>query len=274
LGTADPEVCHIIPFAINSNLKNMRKIRKRMIAASLLAPDPQNRWALLAESLGGTDKAWNMLALNRQLHKWWAKCYFAFRCLGITPQSEGQSIIQLQFCWMKQQKPIKAKRKGKNQHDSNHWIREIDPDSDNNKKLVEDWKAQIHAGVPDACEAGVVWATDANSHQPLLSGHTLKIQMATEDALNMKAMIDLRWACIQMATMSGAAGWPDFWVEEDDDEAQGVFFHYIPKKPDPKSWREGYIPEESSDEEEEEEGEEEEKQEKKGGKEDEPYVLS
>ena len=183
------------------------------------------------------------------------------------PQSEeGQSIIQLQFCWMKQQRPRKAKRKGKNQHDSNHWIREIDPESDESKKLVEDWKAKIHAGVADACEVGVVSGADASSHLPLLSGHTLNMQMATDDAINMKVMIDLQWACIQIATMSGAAGWPDFWVEEDDhdDEIyQGVlkygFLNYTPKPPNPKSWREGYIPEESSDEEEEE------KQVKEGG---------
>src|SRR6185437_7481672 len=54
-----------------------------------------------------------------------------------------------------------------------------------------------------------------------LSGRVWEIRIATDDAENMKAMVDLQWACIQIDTMSGAAGSPDFltdrpWDYNDD----------------------------------------------------------
>lgn len=39
--------------------------------------------AMFTSKVGISDKAWNMITLNRQLHKWWSLGYFAFLPLGI-----------------------------------------------------------------------------------------------------------------------------------------------------------------------------------------------
>lgn len=43
--------------------------------------------------------------------------------------------------------------------------------------------------------------------------------MSAGDADKMKAMVDVQWACMQIASMSGAAGNPEFLVESDDEDA-------------------------------------------------------
>jgi hypothetical protein len=64
---------------------------------------------------------------------------------------------------------------------------------------------------------GNVLAVNNDSGRLIHSGHIFEIQMPTKDAKNMKVMLDFQWACIQISVMSGAAGWPDFLTEDDDD---------------------------------------------------------
>lgn len=37
----------------------------------------------------------------------------------------------------------------------------------------------------------------------------------------MRAMLDIQWACVRIASMSGAAGSPDFLIDSDDDDNDG-----------------------------------------------------
>jgi len=236
LGTSDPDVRHIIPFAVNSNEKNRYKTTQAKSARILWlgsGKETTGRFKLISDYLGCSDMAWNMVSMNSQIHKWWAKSYFALKCLGIIPQSENESIIQLQLRWMprsQKQKINVGKGKNKAKEDSNLWQRAISLDE--GKKLVEDWKESLLQGEredlmqPGVRErGGIVSAVDAISNRLLHSGHVLQIQMstdedmtATEKAQNMKAMVDLQWACIQIASMSGAAGSPDFLVEPPSDD--------------------------------------------------------
>lgn len=64
-----------------------------------------------------TDKAWNMLCLNPQLHRWWGEARFGLKCLGVTPTPTGGATVCIQFIWMPQQKPAPG---GK----SKAWMRE------------------------------------------------------------------------------------------------------------------------------------------------------
>ena|ERR1700694_6035078 len=64
----------------------------------------------------------------------------------------------------------------------------------------------------------IVNAAYAISNRPLLSGHTATIRHDTlEEAESMKDMIDMQWACIRLAAMSGAAGASDHPEYGDDD---------------------------------------------------------
>jgi len=85
-----------------------------------------------------------MLSLNRQMHKWWSMCYFAFKCLGITPYDEGQSTIHLQFHWMPRLQEQLGGRKGKNKgkktagKDGEPWMRKINLDNGEGQEMVDD----------------------------------------------------------------------------------------------------------------------------------------
>lgn len=47
----------------------------------------------------------------------------------------------------------------------------------------------------------------------------MNIHTPFKDAVKMKAMIDLKWGCIQIASMLGATGSDDFlWGANDDDD--------------------------------------------------------
>lgn len=39
----------------------------------------------LTESLGSSDKHWNMLSMSPQLHVWWSKAHLALKCLSVAP---------------------------------------------------------------------------------------------------------------------------------------------------------------------------------------------
>lgn len=36
-----------------------------------------------SEQLGCSDKGWNMIALSPQVHDWWHRGLFAFKCIGM-----------------------------------------------------------------------------------------------------------------------------------------------------------------------------------------------
>ena len=61
-------------------------------------------------------------------------------------------------------------------------------------------------------------AADAVSSRRLKTGRVVEIRMPSTDAQKMQAMIDLQWACLPIASMSGAADWEDFFAADDDDD--------------------------------------------------------
>ena len=86
MGPASPEACHVIPFTVNATEAGRAQLLAVRHAFDLiLGSEPPRRYKLLTDHLGCSDKSWNMLSLNRQLHKWWSETYFAIKCLGIAP---------------------------------------------------------------------------------------------------------------------------------------------------------------------------------------------
>lgn len=211
-----------------NRLKLFRVAKSRI----LLADDAATKFDLLLDGLSCSDKSWNMISLSRQLHKWWSESIFAIKCLGITPLSKGKSEIQLQFHWMPQAKrqemsraEAKAKVKADARKKTYEWRRKIDLAGSEGREFVNDWKEKTRNGTPKVLlSGGVVSAADAMSGRLLHSGRVIEISMDTEDAIKMKAMVDLQWACIQIASMSGAAGSPDFFTEPFPEDEDAEFF--------------------------------------------------
>ncbi|KAL1855871.1 hypothetical protein VTK73DRAFT_8451 [Phialemonium thermophilum] len=213
LGTADPDVCHILPFSLTSSTLDIGQsvdIRQ-----------------LLTEKPGSLDKAWNMVCLNAQLHRWWSKCYFGFRCLGILPPGSDHdtlSTVKLQFCWVKSLSKIameQAAGGGLAVSPNTFDVERGDPTIDQARALVTSWREGLEAGAfpSQKCSArssGAIGAPEPVSCLPTLSGRTVYIRLPTEEAFQMKAMVDVQWACIQLATLSGAAEEPIFWLDDGD----------------------------------------------------------
>jgi len=138
---------------------------------------------LLANGLGCSDKSWNMICLNRQLHFWWAEARFGLKCLGITRHDELNSRIQVQFYWLPR-------------HNGNP--------KEYARLEVNEVQEMLQGSRPCSISASRV-----ESNRSIVSGQIFEMTMEHEEAANMKLMVDVQWALIRIAAMSGAAGAPE-----------------------------------------------------------------
>lgn len=196
--TAHPEVCHIIPFAINAKQANITIFQQlHSSSAGLLGKETAMHLnALVTGAPGSSDKSWNMLCLHPLLHSFWGKCLFAIKCLGIIPSDDKNSIVQLQFHWM----PRNIQR-------HNDLIQP--PCKDAVQELMEGLNTR-----QDTIPGFSVFKND--SARELETGETFDILLEKEDAEKMKIVLDVQWAVIRLSALSGAAG--DWDLEENPDE--------------------------------------------------------
>ncbi|RSL91711.1 hypothetical protein CDV31_015398 [Fusarium ambrosium] len=199
-GTSDPEVCHIIPFSWNSTQLNIKKTQFVFQASAVLmgAQWTDENSLLLAnpDVPGGSDHVWNTICINPLLHKWWAQAFFGLKCLGIIDKDKNTSIVEVQFRWMPRSKKNPTAPCSLTENER--------------KKMEEEIRAFTDGGsLPATPKHGKIGASRINLSCPLLSGHTFHIEMPPEDARRFKDMLDLQWACIVAAALSGAAEAPD-----------------------------------------------------------------
>ncbi|KAL7950122.1 hypothetical protein V8C42DRAFT_309537 [Trichoderma barbatum] len=219
-GAACPEVCHIIPFAINASEAAISQCRLYLpIVNTFLGKAAAKRLqGLLGHGPGSSDKSWNMLCLHPTLHNWWGKCLFGLKFHGILPSSNVEMCaIQLQLHWMPRNGSV---------------ARECTKaDADAVQKMLQTIKREQDYGL----------FTDSRKYdsRPLETGDVFSLVMPSEEADKMKTMIDIQWANTKLAAISGAAGiWelpgesPD---EPDIDRAELI-----------AAWRETLQPSETS----------------------------
>ncbi|CAK7232072.1 hypothetical protein SCUCBS95973_008138 [Sporothrix curviconia] len=214
MGTLHPEVCHIIPFSANNSMEKLYELLK---TNDILKALVGSHSSLLLAKPGCSDRSWNMICLNRQLHTWWGRGYFAFRCLGITPAAVTAGnkppgvIVALQFHWMPHQTTGKAAVGRSKQR----------VPGNGHRQWVQDWDQRPRyggGGSATADQKGIVAASYATTSRLVQSGHVINIAMPSmEDGVRMKAMLDIQWACIRIASMSAAAEDPEFLRDPFDD---------------------------------------------------------
>ncbi len=144
------------------------------------------------------------------MHRWWNECRWALLCRRIIEDSEEATVV-LQFHWLPPTTPKATVGK--------KWDRPIDLQTGEGKEMVEEWKQQMEAEKRKGLASAR--AFDNETGRPLQSGHIFEIDTTVEDAWKMREMINLQWACLQIATMSGAAGDPAFLYDSDDDDEDG-----------------------------------------------------
>lgn len=227
-GTSDPEGCHIVPFSINSS-QAMLDLIIPCNEIRWLLDDPGNEVPLhlnIMQSVACSDYSWNIISINRQMHKWWSEGFWVFKCLGITPLADHSidkgeekqdpnmtpavmGKIRLQFFWTKNRAAVVTKlgkrlRTETHEQRQTHWRRPMKLDEAFD--MVADWKKRkTHGDSEDILQGGVVLAANMGNCRLLQEGTIIELERPYQDCVKLKVMIDLQYAAIQIATMSGAA---------------------------------------------------------------------
>ena len=207
----EPDACHIVPFAFTSNDENMT-VTSALIKGSysLFGTEAASLTRLICGNVGASDKAWNMLALSPNAHRGWSRGYFGFECKGLVPGTSSTAII-LQMRWM-----VRSNIKGLN---AKHPV-----DLENDRESASDDLRYYSQPPASPCAfstksgGGMVYFTWSESCLKVRAGDLFKIEMAHEDAVNMKSMIDFQWAMVRILALSGAAGAPELFGEPDPDQ--------------------------------------------------------
>jgi len=237
LNTANPEVCHIIPWLSSKDTAVIATFRlglwKMMQMLELVTSnDSSNPEAdslqILAEAKGLTglfcsepgcsDKAWNMVCLNRQLHDWWGRAQIGFRPLGIVDgDNTEEKKVQVQLYWM----PTNLRS---NRAAVPYEAKVLPRDVDKLKERLN----EIHTRPQAAAEAGGWYAVCRTAlgdpslpGHPVMTGDIFEWSVKTADAWKMKRAFELQWALIRIAAIAGGAG-PATLDEDDEDHGSAV----------------------------------------------------
>lgn len=203
-GISNPHVCHIIPYTWN-NTAYRQQYARRLTLALILVSHENTHLHVLQQGIGSSDKVWNMVSLSPLLHFWWSKGFFAFKCMGITPVdgSDNLSEITLQFRWMPRSPNPDASRfiKLEEQPDANR---------DFVSKLTHYYGDACGVeGCIDCPHTAAIAAHNIGTDHRIVSGDLIKVRRNTDVAERFKSMIDIQWALICAAAMSGAAQAPE-----------------------------------------------------------------
>lgn len=179
-----PKVYQILPFiASYGSWTSIQKQDASYCFNTVLGPES---WAELNNFVctgpDRCDMSWNMISLSPDLRRLWKEHFVGFQCLGILPIDRQASAIWLQFHWMP-----------RNQLDYRHHA---ELNMDTIQKLLQNIPSEGH----DAVEK-----YRKSAHRPLETGQIFSIRMGKQEALSMKRVIDLRWAIVRIAAISGLA---------------------------------------------------------------------
>ncbi|KAI9148127.1 hypothetical protein HJFPF1_11950 [Paramyrothecium foliicola] len=190
-GSSDPQACHIIPFTWNNTIQARADAQRYEEAIdTLIIPDDRGS-QILSNDVKASDKAWNMISLSPLLHSWWARGYFGLKWLGYDILTENE-----------------------NQDPKVNLLSMI--------RHVYGGERLPDQECEDNCEHCTiihhVQAYRIRQHYTIESGHIIRVVRDKTDIDNFRLMIDIQWAMICIAAMSGAAQVPEALRGEDDDE--------------------------------------------------------
>lgn len=193
---ANPDICHIVFITVDISLS-------------------------VFEERSNLDRAWNMIALSDVLHDWWRKGLWGFKFIDIRLAGTGieEVIIVLEFYWM----PWKIKDMAY-YSDNAKWTDDVKDTNATHasggkaqpkgqgrnmkvgkgEALVYKWlaeKQELDDGDPPCSWAS--GATDEEPGEPVHLGNIFEIRLPAADAPKTKAKIDIQWAGVRMASLSG-----------------------------------------------------------------------
>ncbi|KAL7813957.1 hypothetical protein V8C44DRAFT_326797, partial [Trichoderma aethiopicum] len=203
---AYPEVCHIIPFALNASVSSLEYLATCLPLASALLGRDACTWLhrQVGTAVGSSDKSWNMLSLSPTLHAWWEKALFGIKCLGVTHHDDKISEVKLQFHWMPS-----------HSHKPRDCIRPP------YQGFIQGLLESQAMGEPAHVE--IIADARRDSLRELESGQTFEVLVDKDDAEKMKMALDVRWAVGRLQAISGAAGdWESEYYNLESGAAEAV----------------------------------------------------
>ncbi|KAK7426800.1 hypothetical protein QQZ08_006701 [Neonectria magnoliae] len=158
-----------------------------------------------------------MLTLTSSLHIWWRSGFFGFKFMGKTLSESHpvQTEVQLQLRWMPRSREINATRKIN-----------IQEQRDPERRLLADLKNYYGQRKVSSCgqpcelcsKTALRTAYDSRNHYRVASGAIFKVMRDTAFVEHFQVMIEIQWAILCAAAMSGAAQAPELLVSPDDED--------------------------------------------------------
>lgn len=228
-----PDVGHYWPFAINNTVTHRDHLRENLLRNTLVLSDDlkEKLVGLLAPSngeLGASDKSWNMISFNTQLHRYWDKAYFGLKWMGVVGTSETD-VVGLEGA--SEMKATEARKEYESFRVQWHWLPDRIPDALQShlirpegercdaRSLVDlDSEEALHS-VKSSLRTAITqqrslfstkgaMARDENG-RIIESGRELILKVEAKDLDKIKTIIEAQWLAIQMAALSGAAEMAD-----------------------------------------------------------------
>jgi hypothetical protein len=209
-------VAHIVPITWNENADKINETRLPLSWSGLLFTRSESKRLkdLCVKDVGCSDKRWNMVYLNRQIHFWWTRGYLGLKFHGWVKASDNDTsenpevIVKVQFHWLD--------RRTRNASDEIP----ITGDASSMRAMAERQMAFEQDGSPShqrGEEGGIISAFRVDMCTPIVSGHIAEVKMPEQDAQKFKALLELRWSIIRIAAMSGAAENPELLPDPEPD---------------------------------------------------------
>ncbi|KAF4468827.1 hypothetical protein FALBO_4275 [Fusarium albosuccineum] len=206
-GLGWPEVYRIMRFS-------KKPPRSDLVGTSLLTKplvsffDVDLEQAAAAESLFGemrtTELTWNMMALTPSLHNWIKHGCFAFKYLRSEPvigSYPPDAEVRLQAHWMPRSTSSDPAR-----------FVNIQDQQDPEKRLLATLNHSYNLHATPRCDPHCRYCTEntgvafwnSETNHPIQSGDIFTVRRAPDKVPYFKAMVDLQYAMIRAAAMSGA----------------------------------------------------------------------
>jgi hypothetical protein len=207
--TDSPAVCHIVPFCVNSRTGDKNKwgiwLRRSMDfyeEASAPVDGVLLGQAFISTEPGVSDRHWNMVSLNPQLHTWWGQARWGFKCLGITLEGPAPRVghvkLKLQFHWM----PRRA----------------TDSKVATLGLSLTDFKSAFDGNWGDPTRKPLVCMTYPGTGRFIETGDIFYVQVPTSDCSKMELAFQIQWAVLRIAAIAGGAEALNYLPDEPEDD--------------------------------------------------------
>ena len=215
MGTPDPDACHIWPFKSNSTIHDCANLQEILLSQRfLLSSELKSKLAQLVApdngELAASDRAWNMICFETQLHRWWGKAYFGLKWIGDV-KDDGDEYVSYKVEWQwlprkihdKLARGFLSRLKG----DNCEARSVVDIDTEESLQAVKRAILGCMHGAVEAPKPGA--RVRDQSGRRVESGRVLSLRVQKEDLDKTKTIIEVQWKLLQVAALSGAGEAPE-----------------------------------------------------------------